>query len=118
MKSKFILILIIILAFGLRFWKLDSYPAFNADEAALGYNAYSILNTTRDEYGGFLPLNLKSFGDWKPAIYAYLAVPFVAIFGLNEWSIRLPSALLGVATVLILYFFILELFKSFVNCPL
>jgi len=36
-------------------------PGFNADEAAFGYNAYSLLKTGRDEYGTLLPLSIKSF---------------------------------------------------------
>ena len=44
-------IVIIILAFFLRFYRLNSYPAFNADEAAIGYNAYSLIKTGMDEHG-------------------------------------------------------------------
>lgn len=112
-KKHILFIFIIILATLLRFWNLSSNPpGLTWDEAALGYNAYSILTTGKDEYGQFLPLNLKSFGDWKPAVYAYLAVPSVAVFGLNEWAVRFPSAFFGVAAVLTLYFLIFELFKN------
>lgn len=112
-KTHILLTFIVILSTVLRFWSLSSNPpGLTWDEAALGYNAYSILTTGKDEYGQFLPLNLKSFGDWKPAVYAYLTVPSVAIFGLNEFSIRLMSAFFGVALVLLLYFLILELLKN------
>ena len=63
-KNKIILILIIILAFVLRFWRLDSYPAFNADEAALGYNAYSLITTGKDEHGNSWPIHFQSFNDF------------------------------------------------------
>ena len=50
--SKNILISILILAAALRLFGLTRYPAgLNADEAALGYNAYSLLLTGRDEHG-------------------------------------------------------------------
>lgn len=112
-KKYYLLLIIIILASILRFWNLAGIPpGLTWDETALGYNGYSILTTGKDEYGQFLPLNLKSFGDWKPAVYAYLAVPVVAIFGLNEWAIRFPSAIFGVAMVLLLYFLVFELFKN------
>lgn len=112
-KIHILLAFIVILSTFLRFWSLSSNPpGLTWDEAALGYNAYSILTTGKDEYEQFLPLNLKSFGDWKPAVYAYLTVPSVAVFGLNEFSVRLPSAFFGVALVLLLYFLILELFKN------
>lgn len=96
---------IFLLALFLRIYRLDKYPAgLLWDEAALGYNAYSILKTGRDEYGVWFPLIFKSFGDYKPGFYIYLTVPSVAVFGLNEFSVRLPSAFFGGLTVLFLYF--------------
>ena len=113
-KIPFITIVIIILiAAGLRLWQLDKYPAgFNADEAAIGYNAYSLLETGKDEYGTPWPLSFKSFGDFKPGLYFYFVMPFVKIFGLNEWAVRVPSAVLGIGTVIIIYFLAEEIFKN------
>ncbi len=103
-KINLILLIIIIGAFLLRFWDVTNYPAgFNADEAAIGYNAYSILQTGKDEYGSILPLTFKSFGDYKPGLYVYFVLPFVALLGLTELAVRLPSVLFGTATVLLLY---------------
>ena len=97
MYNKKILIVIIILAAILRFWKLgENPPALYWDEASLGYNAYSILKTARDEHGEFMPLSrFIAFGDYKPSGYIYASVPFIALFGLNEFSIRFASALAG-----------------------
>ncbi len=50
MKKKLILLTILLIAFFLRFWRLDTYPALNADEAAIGYNAYSLIQTGMDEH--------------------------------------------------------------------
>ena len=50
-------------------------PCINADEAAFGYNAYSILKTGKDEYGKFLPLRFESFKDYKLPLYTYLSIP-------------------------------------------
>jgi len=108
-------LLIIILAVSavLRLWSLSTNPPhLTPDEAALGYNAYSILKTGRDEYGKLLPIIFKSFGDYKPGLYVYLAVPFVALFGLSEFAVRLPSALAGVIAVWLLYLIVRELFKE------
>lgn len=111
MKSRLLIILIFFLAFVLRFWQLGENPAsLDWDEASLGYNAYSILKTGRDEYGNFLPLAIRSFGDYKPALYTYLTIIPVAIFGLNEFSSRFVSALFGTLTVIVAYFLIKELF--------
>src|SRR3989338_88548 len=95
--SKNILISDLILAAALRLFGLTRYPAgLNADEAALGYNAYSLLLTGKDEHGHSWPVNLESFGDFKPAGYAYLLIPFIKIFGLTEFAVRLPSAIFGI----------------------
>ncbi|MCX6791894.1 MAG: hypothetical protein NT149_02550 [Candidatus Gottesmanbacteria bacterium] len=92
---------ILLLAILLRFWQLGSVPVSpDWDEASLGYNAYSILKTGRDEYGSFLPLTFRSFDDYKPPLYVYLAVPSIAVFGLTVFSVRLPSAIFGVLAVL------------------
>jgi 4-amino-4-deoxy-L-arabinose transferase-like glycosyltransferase len=91
----------------LRLWYLGvNPPHLTPDEASLGYNAYSILKTGRDEYGEILPIIFKSFGDYKPGLYVYATVPFVALFGLTEFAVRLPSAIAGVAAVWLLYLII------------
>lgn len=99
-------LLLLILALGaiLRLWGLGTNPPhLTNDEAALGYNAYSILKTARDEHGQFLPIVFKSFGDWKPGLYIYATIPFVAVFGLNEFSVRLTSAVVGIVAVYLIY---------------
>ncbi len=68
-----------------------SPPALNADEAANAYDAYSILKTGKDQYGNFMPLRFKSFGDYKLPLLTYLAVPFIKIFGLTETGIRMVN---------------------------
>ena len=100
LRKNWVLGLILFLAAVLRLYRLgETPPSLTWDETALGYNAYSVLKTARDEYGKFLPLFFKSFGDFKPGLYVYLTVPSVAIFGLNEFAVRLPSAILGVLGV-------------------
>ncbi len=113
MKIKILFIFIIVLATVLRLWNLDNFPAgLNADEASLGYNGYSLLQTGKDEYGTPWPLSFKSFGDYKPGLYFYFTMPFVATLGLNEWSVRLPSALLGILSVVLIYFLAKEIFQN------
>ncbi len=112
-RNKKIIFAILVLAAAVRLWALTSNPPhLTPDEAALGYNAYSILKTGRDEYGKILPIIFKSFGDYKPGLYVYLTVPFVGLFGLNEFAVRLPSALAGVLAVYLIYRVVLELFKE------
>jgi len=88
----------------LRLSFLTSNPiGFYADEASIGYDAYSILKTGRDQYGEFLPLFARTFGGYDEALHRYLVVPFVAVLGLTEFAVRLPNALIGILTVWVLY---------------
>jgi len=111
MKNKFWLILFAIVATGIffRFYRLATIPqGFFSDEAAVGYNAYSIIKTGRDEFGKFLPLFFTSFGEGKLPLYVYQAVPSVFIFGPNEFAVRFPGALFGSLTILVWYFLLQE----------
>lgn len=102
MKSihKILLTLIILFASFLRLYHLSSIPAgVNRDEASIGYTAYSLLKTGKDEYGKRLPISFESFGDWKLPLYIYTTIPFVKVLGLTELSVRLPSALAGILTI-------------------
>src|SRR3989344_2425213 len=112
-KFNWILIPVILLAAVLRFYQLgQNPPSLDWDETAHCYNAYSILKTGRDEYGYKFPLYFRSFDDYKPPIYTYLVVPAVAIFGLNDFAVRFPSAFLGVLAVLFTYLMVKELFTQ------
>jgi 4-amino-4-deoxy-L-arabinose transferase-like glycosyltransferase len=98
-------ILILVLAFVLRFYKLGSNPpGLDWDENSNAYNAYSILVTGRDEHKNFLPVTNQSFDDYKPPLYMYLNVPTVAVFGLTPFAARLPSAFFGFLTVPLFYY--------------
>lgn len=110
--SKFIVIAIFILAGILRFYKIDvNPPGLYIDEASIGYNAYSILKTGKDEYGVNYPLWFRSFGDYKAPVYIYTVSASMFAFGKNEFAVRFPSALAGTLTVIVLYFFLKELLK-------
>lgn len=111
--KKILLIGIIVLAAILRLYRLSEVPpGVNRDEASIGYTAYSLIQTGKDEYGRIWPLSFESFGDWKLPLYIYTTIPFVKIFGLNELAVRLPSALAGIASVAAIYYLAKILFAS------
>ncbi|KKU07113.1 MAG: hypothetical protein UX11_C0020G0025 [Candidatus Collierbacteria bacterium GW2011_GWC2_45_40] len=100
MKKYWLLILALILGTVLRLYQLGSLPnALTWDEAALGYNAYSIIKTGRDE-------------DFKPGLYVYLAIPPIAVLGLTEFAVRLPSALAGILAIYGIFLLTNELFSK------
>lgn len=104
---------IIISATILRFWDLGKNPPSpDWDEVAIGYNAYSLLEKGRDEYGIKFPLVFRSFDDYKPPLYFYLTIPAVKILGLNVFAVRFSSAIFGVLAVLGTYLLVLELFRK------
>lgn len=110
MKEKILLFLIIFVAIVLRFWQVTIVPpSLTHDEVAIGYNAYSIYKTGKDEYGEIFPLLFRSFDDYKLPGMVYATIPSIAIFGLNEFGVRFPSAFLGSLTVLVFYFLVKEL---------
>lgn len=98
----------------MRFYQLDTVPSgLTNDEADKGYDAYSILKTGKDQWGEFLPIaNFKGFGDYRSPLYTYLVVPFIKIFGLDSLSVRLPSAIFGIASIAAIFFFARKLFGS------
>lgn len=103
MRFRILIIVIIIFAFSLRFWQIDKIPpSLNWDEISLGYNAYSVLQTGKDEWGVPWPVSFRAYGDYKLPAYVYLDVPFIATFDLNEWGVRLPSVVLGVGFTLLI----------------
>ncbi len=114
-KNLYILLFVLTLslAFVLRFYALDKIPpGLYQDETAIGYNAYSILKTGKDEYGESLPLYFKSFGDYKLPVYIYSTVLSVLTFGLTPFAVRFPSALFGFLTVPFFALLIYQLTKN------
>jgi 4-amino-4-deoxy-L-arabinose transferase-like glycosyltransferase len=108
------LLFIIAISALLRLLFLDSIPqGFNCDEAADGYEAYSVLETWRDRYGKFLPAFFKTLGnDYREAPFTYLIIPSIKIFGLNEFATRFPAALSSILTVLALFYLVKECFSK------
>lgn len=95
-------IVIVALGLFLRLYMLSVIPkGIYVDDAAIGYNAYSILKTGRDEYGQIMPLFLKSWNAFTPALVVYFAVVPVKLFGLNVFALRLTPVLLGTMTIFV-----------------
>lgn len=99
-------LLLILCAFFLitRLYRVGDIPvSVYWDEASIGYNAYSISQTGLDEWGKFLPIHFRAFGEFKLPVYIYSTVPFVKLFGLNEITVRLPTVLFSLGVLLLTF---------------
>jgi len=104
---------ILIVSFYLRVHDLaNNPPGFYTDEASIGFNAYKILTTGRDEHGKFLPVFFEAFGEYKNPLAIYPVVPSIAIFGLSEFAVRVVQAIWGLMTVAIVFFLGREMFGT------
>lgn len=116
MKKRYIFVFLLfltILGGFLRSYKNTQNPiSLSIDEVAFGYNAYSVLKTGRDEYGKFLPLSFKSTGDYKNPVPIYSMVPSIALFGLNEFSIRLPTLVIATLSIPVFFLFFMIITNS------
>lgn len=103
-RKNFWFFLILIFSLFLRLIKLDILPLFG-DEIDVGYQAFSLLTTGKDYMGNFLPSYLQSFSESRAPLLIYTSIPFVSIFGLNEYGIRLAPAVFGLISLI--YFYLL-----------
>lgn len=113
-KTTALLLCIVSIAFVIRAYHVSTNPpSISWDEASIGYNAYSILKTGKDEHGKFLPIDtFAAFGDYKPPVPIYLTVPFVALFGMTELAVRSPSVVAGALSIWMVYLLVCELFSA------
>lgn len=107
------LLIVILISVLLRVSFISTAPSsFSVDEASYAYDAYSILETMRDRYGKFLPFFVRAFDDYRESLYIFILVPFIKIFGLNEFAVRLAAALIGTLTVIVVYYLAKEIFNK------
>src|SRR3989344_1593065 len=112
-NNLIVLILTILLAIFIRVYQLDKTPVeLFGDEIDVGLQAYSLLTTGKDYFGNTLPLMFQSFTENRLPIFIYSAVPFVAVFGLNEWGVRLTGVFWGILGIFGIYLLSKKLFNQ------
>jgi len=114
----------IILYLVLIFEKLTVFPIyFFCDEAIHGVEASALLTGSAysQRIGILWPKFFRAFGDYELSLSVYLHAPFVKLFGLNEFSVRLTTAvinLIGVGAVYVLIRYIFKLKSAWLTFPL
>lgn len=108
------LILIIILASVLRLWMLGQVPiSMSDDEIRLVYSGYSISQTGKDAFGNFLPIVFHMDGaSTYGQVPIYLSSLFFLLLPLNPFVARLPFALSGILSVILLYFVVRKILNN------
>jgi 4-amino-4-deoxy-L-arabinose transferase-like glycosyltransferase len=97
------LLLILLLAFGLRLWQLDGAVHYWIDELQFA--------TAADEvYHGETNRLLQPFNHVAPRIFVYLQADSISLLGHRLAGLRLPSAIFGTLTVGALYLLARTLF--------
>ncbi len=107
-NQNLILIVILVIALFLRTYRLDYLELFG-DELDAGYQSYSLLMTGADYKGNFLPTYVHSFSEWRAPGLMYFMIPFIKIFGLNEWGVRMGPAIFGVLSILAFYLLLIQI---------
>ncbi len=80
-------------------------PGLHQDEAAVGYDAWAVLNFGMDRNGFSRPVHFINWGGGahSGAIYGYLTLPFIALGGLTAAMFRLPMVIGGVLALFLMW---------------
>lgn len=95
--------LIVLVAFGLRVWDLGSIPpTLGGDEGSFGVGTLNVLN-------GQIRNPFTTGWTGAPTMSFYVSAPTIKLFGNTILALRLPWALIGTATVLIVFWLVARL---------
>ncbi len=112
LRTNIFLVLICLLFLVTRLYKISEIPgSVYWDEASIGYNAYSVLTTGRDEWGEFMPLHFRAFGEFKLPVYIYSVAISESLFGMNVFAVRFPAVIFGLLSIVGLYLVINKITK-------
>ena len=100
-----------LLGFAIRIYKITESPGgLYIDETSIGYNAYSLTQTGKDEHGVQWPLFFEAFGEWKLPVYIYSVYLTQVVIGPTDLSVRLPAVIYGSLSVLFIGLLVSEMF--------
>lgn len=111
-KANFLLVFILLVGIFFRVYQFSSNPpSLNWDEVSIGYNAYSVLKTGKDEFGERFPLYFRSLDDYKMPVYVYMTAASIKLFGYTDTAVRLPSLVFGILAIYLVFALAFELFR-------
>lgn len=108
--------IVIILGVLLRTVSLSSLPAgVFPDEAISGYDSWCLAHYGVDQHLSSYPVYLRSWGSGQSALYAYLGIPFIKLFGLSASVYRLPMALISCTSIILFYYAFRKYSKNYLS---
>lgn len=101
------LVVLAIIAASVLLWNLGTGSLASWDEAVYAQISREMLNS-----GNYMDLTWAG-APWsdKPPLYMWMTVIFYKIFGVNEFAVRLFSAICGIGTVILTYLFASRLYS-------
>lgn len=96
-NRKWLWVLLLMIAIGAVYFANVRHnpPGYYIDESSISYNAYTLSQTGRDEFGQPWPLYFRAFGDYKNPVYIYLLAGIYRVTGPSIAAARLLSAACG-----------------------
>ena len=102
--SAVLFVLILLIGVFARLWQYRELPpGLNQDEASIGVEAYDLLHYGMDRNGISDPVFFISWGSGQNALYAYLLIPFIYLFGISPFIVRLPMLISGILSMPLMY---------------
>jgi 4-amino-4-deoxy-L-arabinose transferase-like glycosyltransferase len=96
LNRHFLIIPIILIAFALRLYSLETLPPLHGDEGEMGMAALKVLENEAP------PLTAVGWMD-HPSLFHYLQAGPVAIFGRTGFALRILSVIAGVLCIALIY---------------
>jgi 4-amino-4-deoxy-L-arabinose transferase-like glycosyltransferase len=109
---RWLLVALVLFGAFLRLYQLDQYPlGVHQDELSNIYDGWSIATTGADRFGDAHPGVVRAFGerDYRPAMVAWLSAATQKFTGFSVVAGRLPAAILGILSLLLVYRFAKEM---------
>ena len=114
-KQFRLLLFVLILAVGMlvRLVGLGAMPeGVEQDEAMAAYQAYTTLTEGIDLHGYHNPVYFEAWGNGMNALEIYLMIPMIQLFGLSDFSIRLPQAIIACFSIPVFYLLLKRIFDQ------
>lgn len=119
MASRAVCGLLLVLMAALYVWRLGDTPTYlSPDEAIISVDAHALATTGRDVHGTLLPLYFyihqpkSERSGWFTPVIFYLSAAVQMVLPFSEATIRVPSVLIGLAGLVLLFMLARVVFGS------